>query len=384
MQLKILSYPPVQVEYFCNPNFCGRLEFDYSLLSWEQPDEDTKDNYLNDLYGVVESKSRDYARCNTINRDSVFTIIEFIGKRTASRFLSIANQNNELFDSILLLSGTILEPRRKQIIQALKSNDYRRKKILLVTTQVIEAGVDIDMDLGFKDCSLIDSEEQLAGRINRNVRKNNCKLYLFNCDAEKNLYGKDERYAVMAKNKDNSVYEEILRDKDFDRLYNIIIHDIQKQRSSHFQQNINDLYDDIRCLNFPRVADSIKLIDQPSVTVFVPLAIKADLLGDVYSIAISFGLNDEDIVEGERVWKFYKKRLINQEKDFITNRIQLKQLLTLMSQFSFSIFPKGKDFESLRTFGYEQYGFFYLENYESVYSFENGIDTNVLTESNFF
>lgn len=83
-----------------------------------------------------------------------------------------------------------------------------------------------------------------------------------------------------------------------------------------------------------------KLIDQPSVTVFVPLAIKADLLGDVYSIAISFGLNDEDIVEGERVWEFYKKRLINQEKDFITNRIQLKQLLTLMSQFSFSIFPK--------------------------------------------
>lgn len=371
-------------KYFCNPNFCGRLEFDYSLLSWEQPDEDTKDNYLNDLYGVVESKSRDYARSNTINRDSVFTIIEFIGKRTASRFLSIANQNNEFFDSILLLSGTILEPRRKQIIQALKSNDYRRKKILLVTTQVIEAGVDIDMDLGFKDCSLIDSEEQLAGRINRNVRKNNCKLYLFNCDAEKNLYGKDERYAVMTKNKDNSVYEEILRDKDFDRLYNIIIRDIQKQRSSHFQQNINDLYDDIRCLNFPRVADSIKLIDQKSVNVFVPLAIKADLLGDVYSIAISFGLNDKDLVEGYRVWEFYKNRLINQEEDFINNRIQLKQLLTLMSQFSFSIFPKGKDYESLRTFGYEQYGFLYLENYEPVYSFENGINTNVLMESNFF
>lgn len=372
--------------YFCNPNFCGRVEFDYTLLSWEQPDEDTKDNYLNELYDVVENKSGDYARCNTINRDSVFTIIEFISKRTASRFLSIANQNNGLFDNILLLSGTILEPRRKQIIQALKSRDNRRKKILVVTTQVIEAGVDIDMDLGFKDCSLIDSEEQLAGRINRNVRKNNCKLYLFNCDAEKILYGKDERYAVMTKNKykDNSVYEEILRDKDFDRLYNIIIRDIKKQRSSHFQQNINDLYDDIRYLDFPKVAASIKLIDQKSVTVFVPLAIKADLLGDVYSIAISFGLNDKDVVEGDRVWEFYKNRLINQEEDFINNRIQLKQLLTLMSQFSFSIFPKGKDYESLRTFGYEQYGFLYLENYEPVYSFENGINTNVLMESNFF
>lgn len=115
-------------KYFRNPNFCERVNFDYSLFSWEQPNEDTKEEYLNELYNVVESKSRDYAQSNTIDRDSVFTIIEFIGKRTASRFLSIANQINKLFDSIMLLSGTILEPRRKQIIEALKSKDIRRKR----------------------------------------------------------------------------------------------------------------------------------------------------------------------------------------------------------------------------------------------------------------
>ena len=190
----------------------------------------------------------------------------------------------------------------------------------------------------------------------------------------------------MAKSitEDKSVYKEILRDKDFDRLYNIIIQDIIKRHCSHFLQNINDLYDDIRMLDFPKVADSIKLIDQQNVTVFVPLSFSAYLLGEAYSIAKSFDLINGDIVEGERVWKFYKTIVVKQKEDFINNRIQLKQLLTLMSQFSFSIFPKGKDYESLRTFGYEQYGFFYLENYESVYSFENGINTNVLMESNFF
>ncbi len=373
-------------KYFRNPNFCERVNFDYSLLSWEQPNEDTKEEYLNELYNVVESKSRDYAQSNTIDRDSVFTIIEFIGKRTASRFLSIANQINKLFDSIMLLSGTILEPRRKQIIEALKSKDIRRKKILVITTQVIEAGIDIDMDLGFKDCSIIDSEEQLAGRINRNAEKPNCKLYLFNCDAEKILYGKDERYVIMKKSmtEDLSTYKEILRDKDFDKLYDIIIYDILKRRISHFRQNINDLYNDIKMLDFPKVANSIKLIDQQNVTVFVPLAINANMLGEVYSIAKSFGLIDGGIVEGINVWEFYKSMVIKQEEDFINNRVQLKQLLTLMSQFSFSIFPKGKDYESLRTYGYEQYGFFYLENYESVYSFKNGINTDILRESNFF
>mgnify|MGYP000335079520 CR=1 FL=1 len=83
------------------------------------------------------------------------------------------------FDEIYLLSGTILEPRRKEIIENLKTSEYRKMRVLLISTQVVEAGVDIDMDLGFKDKSIIDSEEQLAGRINRNVRKQSCKLYVF-------------------------------------------------------------------------------------------------------------------------------------------------------------------------------------------------------------
>lgn len=67
------------------------------------------------------------------------------------------------FDEVFLLSGTILEPRRREIINELKNPLSRKKNILLITTQVVEAGVDIDMDLGFKNISLIDSDEQLAG-----------------------------------------------------------------------------------------------------------------------------------------------------------------------------------------------------------------------------
>mgnify|MGYP000169888704 CR=1 FL=1 len=43
--------------------------------------------------------------------------------------------------------------------------------MILVATQVIEAGVDIDMDIGFKDISRLDSEEQFMGRINRSGKK---------------------------------------------------------------------------------------------------------------------------------------------------------------------------------------------------------------------
>lgn len=43
--------------------------------------------------------------------------------------------------------------------------------VVLVATQVIEAGVDIDMDIGYKDISRLDSEEQFMGRINRSGKR---------------------------------------------------------------------------------------------------------------------------------------------------------------------------------------------------------------------
>lgn len=45
------------------------------------------------------------------------------------------------------------------------------KAVILVATQVVEAGIDIDMDIGYKDISKLDSEEQFIGRINRNFKR---------------------------------------------------------------------------------------------------------------------------------------------------------------------------------------------------------------------
>ena len=54
-----------------------------------------------------------------------------------------------------------------------------QKDIILVCTQVIEAGVDIDMDLGFKDYSIFESEEQFMGRVNRSSLRPFVKCFSF-------------------------------------------------------------------------------------------------------------------------------------------------------------------------------------------------------------
>ena len=370
-------------KYFQNPNFCNRVEFDYSLLEKERPDKDNLDGYLENLCDFVSKQSKDYADNNPDNPNSVLTVIEFIFKKTASQFCALARSKNTCFDEILLLSGTILEPRRKQIINALKSKEFRAKKVLLITTQVVEAGVDIDMDLGFKDKSLIDSEEQLAGRINRNANKKTCKLYLFDCNPEKTLYGGDDRYK-FTKGISSDEYQNILTNKDFDSLYKMVLEHIIKKNRSSFVINMQDFYGDVAHLDYPKVNNSFSIINQQNTTVFVPLQIDSDLLDESFSTILKdLDIECSNTVSGLDVWNAYKEIVFSEDEDFILNRIKLNKIRALMSMFTFSVFPNSKEENTLKTYGVEEFGYLFLESYSKIYSFENGIDTNEFQESNF-
>ena len=54
-----------------------------------------------------------------------------------------------------------------------------------------------------------------------------------------------------------------------------------------------------------------------------------------------------------------------------------------MSAFSFSIFKGGNDYDVLKTYGEEKLGYIYLNSYVDIYSFENGVITENLKDSNF-
>lgn len=70
---------------------------------------------------------------------------------------------------IIFLSTDILPKHRDERIEEIKESD---EPVLVVTTQLIEAGVDIDMDLVWRDFAPLDSIVQTAGRCNREDSKN--------------------------------------------------------------------------------------------------------------------------------------------------------------------------------------------------------------------
>lgn len=70
---------------------------------------------------------------------------------------------------IYCLSTNIVPAHRFERILQIKADLDNGKKPILVATQVVEAGVDLDFDMGFRDLGPIDSIVQVAGRINRNA-----------------------------------------------------------------------------------------------------------------------------------------------------------------------------------------------------------------------
>ncbi|MFO7794086.1 MAG: CRISPR-associated helicase Cas3' [Candidatus Nanohaloarchaea archaeon] len=75
---------------------------------------------------------------------------------------------NDVDSRIIFLSTDILPKHREERIREIKESD---EPVLVVTTQLIEAGVDIDMDIVWRDFAPLDSIVQTAGRCNREDSK---------------------------------------------------------------------------------------------------------------------------------------------------------------------------------------------------------------------
>lgn len=382
--------PKAKEQYFNNPNFAGRVNFNFELF-------ERTDLSLHELAEKVIVTSQDYLKYDfgiAKPRNSVYTIVEFIYKQSATDFYDTILEQ-DFFDKVFVLSGTILEHRRKEIINYLKNPSNRKKKIILITTQVVEAGVDIDMDLGFKDRSIIDSDEQLAGRINRNVNKANCTLYLFNLNKESVIYGKDYRYMITKEQIKSEEYKRILAQKDFDFLYNKVFEDRNQWNNLEMAENFKDYESAIQKLKFEKVHKDFQLIGQKNLSCFIPLnipiTVKSEVDGNreqIFSSSELFFLKDNGVhpneqgeISGEEVFEIYLQSIRN-KIDFTHQQIRKKVLQSIMGKYVFSIFASPNIENELVHF-YDkvksEYGYIYVQRWTDIYSIEQGLDAKKLT-----
>jgi len=90
------------------------------------------------------------------------------------------------------LNGYMTDSDKQRTIDIVsKRLAQNSNKILLISTQSIEAGVDLDFEVGFREVAPISSIIQTAGRVNRNFGKRQATLYIFDdiCGYSDLIYG---------------------------------------------------------------------------------------------------------------------------------------------------------------------------------------------------
>ena len=140
-------------------------------------------------------RSNNYGKMDA--QDFLKQLVDDIRENEDKSFLLICNtiaQSRWFFSALekefpeaelIYLSSSLLPPVRRWNIRRIKNSSKRK---IVVSTQVVEAGVDIDLDVVYRDFAPIDSINQSAGRCNRNAQRGTGVVKLFNLGKHRHIY----------------------------------------------------------------------------------------------------------------------------------------------------------------------------------------------------
>lgn len=97
-------------------------------------------------------------------------------KKAKALFYSIKEKGNM---QVLHLSTNMCQKHRMAVIDKVKSKLKNGEKLILCSTQLIEAGVDMDFPIVFRELAPLESIIQSAGRCNREGKLEKGKVFLF-------------------------------------------------------------------------------------------------------------------------------------------------------------------------------------------------------------
>ena len=294
-------------KYFQDARFKKRVALSYELLYQDKKTE------MKELYAHVLGQAQKGRKL----------LMEFITKTSAEKFYHMLTESGREDLQIFCMTGDDNQIDRKRILREMDTAD-KDKAVILVATQVVEAGIDIDMDIGYKDISKLDSEEQFIGRINRNFKRKGV-VYFFDMDNESGIYKEDYRVDTAYTLRKDEM-KQLLADKNFGKYYDYILKGIRKYRNDRKNENgIEAFVDNVKKLDFVWISQKMKLIDKND-----------DWKMSVY-FARKITTDTGEIIDGKQVWERYRELLSDMTMNYAKKQILLSEVKSKMSYFIYQI-----------------------------------------------
>lgn len=293
--------------YFNDKRFQDRVRISYELLHHEDFDEEA-------LYAHVKVQAGEKKKI----------LIEFIQKEMAYRFFDRLKSDEEIDAVVERMTGDDNCVDRERILRCIKTQKFEQTGYILIATQVVEAGVDIDMDIGYKDISTLDSEEQFMGRINRNAKRGGI-VYFFDLFSAKRIYGENDYRISETFTLKNEAMQQILKEKNFSQYYEQVMRVIRKNRNaSSDAEGIDAFVNETGALCFRKISARMRLIEENDWRMSVFLA-------------RTIVLSDGETVDGQDLWNRYKELLMYPPNDYAQFRVQLSEISSKLNLFIYQI-----------------------------------------------
>mgnify|MGYP000012690025 FL=1 len=206
------------------------------------------------------------------------------------------------------------------------------------------------MDIGYKDISKLDSDEQFMGRINRSCKKSG-EVYFFNLDRVDKIYKDDFRVNKEFSLLDNEM-RNILKNKNFYEYYDKVLKLLKESNSALNDGNIEKFFkENVWMLNFNKISERMKLIEDDNWSM---------------SVYLARNIHEGEVnLDGEKIWNDYKWLLQDNKMNFSEKQVKLSNVRSKMNYFIYEI-SKNMDLPYNDKIG----ELYYIENGEKY--FENG------------
>lgn len=172
---------------------------------------------------------------------------------------------------VIYLSSNIIPKERLRRIEEIKTKSKNGK--IIVTTQCVEAGVDIDVDVVFRDFAPLDSINQVAGRCNRHDLRDKGKVFIYKI-VDENSFKSKLFYSYIYGEVHTNITKEVINNSELteDMIFSVNKNYFNKLKKHHFETR--EIIDEMLKCEFSRTEKFCKILREDDIlkeSVFVEL-----------------------------------------------------------------------------------------------------------------